>query len=353
MIGLPKKLAAVFSILTFLMLTLTMTFTGLVILVMVHIGIFDIEKPFVFLVTIVLVSMLAGVILSKCMTRHSISEIVNISGATKEIAKGNFDVELNEDINIAELHDMAHNFNIMARELARTEMLRNDFIENVSHEFKTPLAAIEGYSTLLQKKDLTEGKRQEYARRILHNVRRLSVLTSNILLLSRLENQDNGIPREEFCLDEQLREVILLFEDKWNEKELELEIDLDSVDYYGNKELLANVWQNILENAIKFVAQGGWIRVLLRREDAWIRVSIADNGAGMSAEVRQRVFEKFYQGDRSRSSQGNGLGLALAKRIVNMHDGNIEVNSKEGKGTEFTVLLPVNKVKEGKENYYL
>ena len=236
---------------------------------------------------------------------------------------------------------MAHHFNIMTRELAGTELLRMDFVENVSHEFKTPLSAIEGYATLLQKRGLDEEKRAEYTDRILRNTRRLSTLTSDILLLSRLEHQETGIHREWFCLDEQLRECILSLEEQWTQKRLEMEVDLDGADYCGSRDLLSHVWVNIIGNAVKFAPEDGVVRVLLRREAEALRVQVADNGAGMSAEVQRRMFEKFYQGDASRSSQGNGLGLSLAKRIVDLHGGRIDVSSAEGLGTAFTVTLPV------------
>lgn len=214
-------------------------------------------------------------------------------------------------------------------------------LKTFHHEFKTPLAAIEGYVTLLQRKGLSEEKRQEYTSRILFNTKRLSSLTGNILLLSRLENQESEIQKESYSLDEQLREIILLYEPQWSEKELDLDIDLDSVMCYGNKDLLAQVWQNLIGNAIKFVADGGRIRILLRQKQSGIEVSIIDNGAGMSEDVMNRIYEKFYQGDTSRSSSGNGLGLTLAKRIVDLHGGTISASSKEGKGTAFTVVIPV------------
>lgn len=230
----------------------------------------------------------------------------------------------------------------MAKELSGIEMLRNDFIENVSHEFKPPLSAIEGYATLLQKKGLSEEKRVEYTQRILQNTQRLSTLTGNILLLSRLENQEIGIIREKYCLDEQLREIILLFEEQWTAKNLDLEIDLDNADYCGNKELMAQVWQNILGNAIKFVSDGGKICARLRNTATEITVSILDNGIGMSQEVIDRIYEKFYQGDKSRASQGNGLGLTLAKRIVDLHSGKISVTSSVRNGSSFVIIMPVN-----------
>ena len=339
----PKRLSVMFSLLTFLTLTLTILFSTLLTFLLIRTGILVQRNRGIVFFVIAVVSIFVGTIISNYAGRHPLTAIMAMSSATQEVAKGNFDVVLDENIRIKELRDMAHNFNLMAKELAGTEILRTDFVENVSHEFKTPLSAIEGYATLLQKKNLSEEKRQDYTKKILYNTRRLSTLTSNILLLSRLENQEIGIKKETFCLDEQLRESLLLLEDEWTEKDLELEIDLDAADYYGNKDLLAHVWQNILSNAIKFAPDCGIIRILLRRENGSLITSIADNGIGMSEEVKHRVFEKFYQGDFSRSSQGNGLGLALAKRIVDLHDGNITISSKEGKGSTFTVSLPLQK----------
>ena len=337
----PKRLSVMFSLLTFLTLTLTIIFSALLTLLLIRTGILVRQNRGIVFFVIALVSILVGTIISNYAGRHPLTAIIAMSNATQEVARGNFDVSLDENIRIKELREMAHNFNLMAKELAGTEILRTDFVENVSHEFKTPLSAIEGYATLLQKKDISAEKRQDYTKKILYNTRRLSTLTSNILLLSRLENQEIGIKKESFCLDEQLREILLLLEEGWTEKQLELEIDLDAVDYYGNKDLLAHVWQNILSNAIKFAPENGIIHILLRRENGSLITSITDNGIGMSEDVMRRVFEKFYQGDFSRSSQGNGLGLALAKRIVDLHGGDIAVSSKEGKGTTFTVTLPL------------
>lgn len=343
----PKRLSVMFSLLTFLTLTLTILFSALLTFLLIKAGILVQQNRGIVFFVIAIVSIIVGTIISNYAGRHPLTAIIAMSNAAQEVAKGNFDVSLNENIRIKELRDMAHNFNLMAKELAGTEILRTDFVENVSHEFKTPLSAIEGYTTLLQRKDLSEEKRQNYTKKILYNTRRLSTLTSNILLLSRLENQEIGIKKESFCLDEQLREILLLLEDGWTEKQLELEIDLDAVDYYGNKDLLAHVWQNILSNAIKFAPENGIIHILLRRENGSLITSITDNGIGMSKDVMRRVFEKFYQGDFSRSSQGNGLGLALAKRIVDLHGGNISVSSKEGKGTTFTVSLPLTSNTKG------
>lgn len=335
-----NRISVMFSLLTILTLTLTLLVSAALVFLLAKTGILTSRNRTVVLLLIAAVSIVIGTLLSKLASRKPIDAIVSISNATQEIAKGNFEVRLPEQVPAKELQDMAHNFNLMAKELAGTELLRNDFVENVSHEFKTPLSAIEGYVTLLQKPGLSDEKRTKYTKKILYNTKCLSSLTGSILLLSQLENQELGIEKEPFCLDEQLREVILSQEENWSGKELDLEIDLDSADYIGNKDLLAHVWQNILGNAVKFTPVGGMIRILLQRQKDRINVSIADNGPGMSDEVKKRVFEKFYQGDNSHSAQGSGLGLALAKRIVDLHQGEIGISTKEGKGTTFTVILP-------------
>lgn len=334
------RTAILFSLVLFAIITITSFLTMTLTMLMYRFELLNTHRNPVVILVPVAISVLVSTIMSRRIGKRPIHAIEEISQATKDVANGNFSVQLKQSIPIEEFQEMVTNFNIMTKQLASTEMLRNDFIANVSHEFKTPLAAIEGYSTLLQKKGLSEEKRMEYTARILYNTKRLTTLTGNILLLSKLENQEIGISKEKFCLDEQLREIILLFEDQWSEKNLELDIDLDNVDYIGSKELLAQVWQNILENAIKFTPQDGKIQVLLRAEADNIKIIIADNGVGMDEETRKRVFEKFYQGDSSRTSTGNGLGLALAKRIVDLHNGDISISSKENRGTTFTVVLP-------------
>lgn len=330
-----------FSALVFLILTVTMFLTGFCTLLLMHFG--AISNPYrsISILVFALVSILVGTCLSHLFGRRPLYFIREINNATKEVVKGNFEVRLSEEMPAEELQSMAHNFNVMVQELSNTEIFRTDFIENVSHEFKTPLSAIEGYVTLLQSKTLTEEKRLEYTNRILFNTRRLSSLTGNILLLSRLEHQELDLKKETFSLDEQLREIILMFEQQWTAKELDLDIDLYTVDYTGNKDMLLHVWQNILGNAMKFVPAHGQIRVLLSNDEHSVKVSIVDNGIGMSEETLNRIYEKFYQADVSRTGVGNGLGLTLAKRIIDLHGGQISVSSKLGKGTAFTVTLPL------------
>lgn len=336
----PFRATVVFSFLVFIVLTITMALMGLLTMILLNMGIIRDPKGGLIFVISGIVSVIVGTIASRLAGKRPLDSILAINEATKEVVKGNYTVRLSEDIPVTELSSMAHNFNVMVKELANTEIFRKDFIENVSHEFKTPLSAIEGYVTLLQKKSLSEEKRAEYTQRILLNTKRLSSLTGNILLLARLENQEIVIKKMRYSLDEQLREIILLFEAQWTAKDLDLDIDLCSVDYSGSKELLMQVWQNILGNAIKFVSKQGQIQILLRKEQDNIIVSIADNGIGMDEETKKRIYERFYQADTSRTGAGNGLGLTLAKRIVDLHNGTIEVSSEVGKGTSFTVTLP-------------
>lgn len=336
------RTALMFSVLVFWTQIITMLLMGFITAFLFRTGIFTRHNRLPPLFLFALASIIIGTVLSKFVGQRTISKIMDISEATKQIASGNFDVCLDEEsMRVVEFQEMAKNFNIMAKELANTEMFRNDFIVNVSHEFKTPLSAIEGYAMLLQKKGLSEEKRMEYTARILYNVKRLTTLTGNILLLSKLENQEIGIARETFCLDEQLRETILLFEEQWTAKNIELDIELDNADYTGNKELLSHVWQNIIGNAIKFAPQEGKVRVFLRAGTDSVSVAISDNGDGMDEQTCKRAFEKFYQADSSRAEKGNGLGLTLAKRIIDLHGGEITVISEKGKGSTFTVSLPL------------
>lgn len=231
-------------------------------------------------------------------------------------------------------------------ELSHIETLRNDFVANVSHEFKTPIAAIEGYATLLQNHNLSKEKADHYIEKILENSQRLAKLSGNILTLSKLENQEMVLRKSEYRLDEQIRKAILLLENKWSEKELEFDLELPKVSYYGSESLLEQVWVNLLDNAIKHAPAGSEIHICIWQKDTEFTVSISDNGSGMSDEIQKHIFEKFYQGDPSRKAEGNGLGLALVKRIIELCKGTIEVESVPGNGATFTVVLPVEKRKE-------
>lgn len=285
-------------------------------------------------------SLLIGSSIAIFVGRLIIRPIQNISNAFDELSKGNFDVRVPTDEKIDEIREMAQRFNSMAYDLSHIETLRNDFVVNVSHEFKTPISAIEGYATLLQEPSLTKEKHDRYVEKILDNSRRLSNLSSSILLLSKLENQETVLHQKEYRLDEQLRKAVLLLESKWSLKNIEFDIELPRLDFWGNEQLLDQVWVNILDNAIKHFSDGGAIKIRLEENDRDIAVSISDEGDGISEEVQKHIFEKFYQGDRSRTTEGNGLGLALVKRIVELCHGQVTVRSAPGDGAAFIVTLP-------------
>lgn len=286
-------------------------------------------------------SLVLGAVLALFVGRLIIRPVQRMGEAFDRLAQGDFGVRVPEKARLAEIREMEKKFNAMAHDLGHIETLRTDFVANVSHEFKTPLSAIEGYATLLQGRSLSPERREEYVRKILDNSRKLSTLSSDILMLSKLESQELVAGCREFRLDEQLRRTILLLEERWAARELEFDMDLPRQMYVGNEALLERVWSNLLDNAIKYSPRGGSIRIRMERRGSWLCVTVADDGPGMSREVQRHMFEKFYQGDPSRQAEGNGLGLALVKRIVDLCRGGIDVDSAPGQGTAFTIRLPL------------
>ncbi|NLI55289.1 MAG: HAMP domain-containing histidine kinase [Clostridiales bacterium] len=280
-----------------------------------------------------------GVGIAAYTSAKMLSPILKINDAAKKVARGDFSVRLEEKSIAKEIEEIATSFNIMVKELSNTETLRSDFVSNVSHEFKTPLSAIEGYATLLQDERLSKEEQAQYVSRILENTSRLSRLTQSILSLSQLENQEIVLQQESFMLDEQIRRVLLSYEPLWEEKELNIDLSLEATLFYGSKSLLAQVWSNLIDNAIKFSNQGGTLSIGCREFDGKVFVRVADTGTGMSEEVKKHAFDKFYQGERSHAGQGSGLGLALVRRIVTLCGGTIELISAEGKGTKITVMF--------------
>ena len=233
--------------------------------------------------------------------------------------------------------------NAMTAELQGTETLRTDFIANVSHELKTPLAVIGNYATMLQQPGISEEDRIEYAKAISHSSRRLAALITNILKLNKLENQQIFPQPQEFDLGEQFCESLLTFEDAWEKKNLEIETDIqDDVRIKSDPELLSLVWNNLISNAIKFTPEGGTIGVNLKTDEKNVVVSVSDTGCGIDPETGKHIFEKFYQGDTSHATQGNGLGLALVKRVVDILQGEISVQSTPSQGSTFTVRIRRN-----------
>lgn len=263
--------------------------------------------------------------------------------AAEQIMKGDFSVRIPPLRGVDDMSGfdvIADYFNQMAEELSGTETLRTDFIANVSHELKTPLAVIQNYGTMLQQPNLPEEKRLEYAKAITDTSRRLANLITNILKLNKLENQQIYPKAETYDLGEQLCECLLAFESAWENKALEIETDIeDGVLVDTDAELLSLVWNNLFSNAIKFTEPHGRVSLSLKSQGDFAVVQVSDTGCGIPSEVGRHIFEKFYQGDTSHATQGNGLGLALVKRVIDIIGGDISVSSEAGKGSTFTVKL--------------
>ena len=266
--------------------------------------------------------------------------VKQITEATERIMQGDFSVR------VAPMHgsgmegfnQIGTAINAMAEELSGTETLRTDFIANVSHELKTPLAVMGNYATMLQRPGITEEEKKEYAQAISEAARKLAQLITNILKLNKLENQQIFPQPKEFDLGEQLCECLLGFEDAWEVKSLEIETDIeDGVRIKSDPELLSLVWNNLISNAVKFSSDGGTIGLSLKTQGSSVIVQVRDTGCGMKQETGMHIFEKFYQGDTSHATQGNGLGLALVKRVVDILGGEIGVQSVYGQGSTFTV----------------
>lgn len=276
----------------------------------------------------------------KYMVERPVKRIID---AAQKIMSGEFStrIELFPGIYDADgFNTIIRYINKMAEELSGTETLRTDFIANVSHELKTPLAVIQNYGTMLQASDLTKEKRLEYAKAITEASRRLADLITNILKLNKLENQQIYPERQTYNLGEQLCECLLNFESTWEKKEIGIETDIEEeVFVESDAELLTLVWNNLFSNAMKFTEAGGSISLTLKADGDFAVVQVTDTGCGISPEVGRHIFEKFYQGDTSHSTQGNGLGLALVKRVIDIVDGDISVSSEVGKGSVFTVKI--------------
>ncbi len=266
-----------------------------------------------------------------------------IVSAGEKITSGDFSVRIEsfgDNYVYESFNSIIDCFNKMAQELESVETLRTDFIANVSHELKTPLAVIQNYGTMLRSADLPEEKRIEYAKGITENSRRLASLITNILKLNKLENQQIFPVSKRFDLSEHLCQSLLQFEEIWEQKDIVIETDIeDSVYISSDSELLDLVWNNLLSNAFKFTENGGTVSIVLTSDEKSAEIRISDTGCGISPETGAHIFEKFYQGDTSHAMQGNGLGLALVKRVVDIMNGEIIVESEVNKGSTFTVRL--------------
>lgn len=327
-----------FSVFLIFLFTMGIAFAGTQLLI--HFGILnqsDFERVPLF--GFCLASVIIGTILSALFSRKPLKPMREIMQATDKIADGDYSVRLDLK-GMEEFKTLSNKFNHMAEELGSVEMLRSDFVNNFSHEFKTPIVSIRGFAKALKWEDLTDKEREEYLDIIINESERLSDLSNNVLYLSKIQNQSILTDKHNYNLTEQIRLVIALLDKKFSLKNLE--IIFDSEEYYitANEEMLKQVWINLLDNAIKFSPTNEKIQITSSTNDDNINISISNEGEGISKEALPHIFDRFYQGDVSHAANGNGLGLAIVKKIVQLHNGEIFVTSELNHDTTFTVTLP-------------
>ena len=285
--------------------------------------------------------LLVGILVTSLLSKLFFDPIKKLRSAMDKVAEGDFSVRLEESSSSKEIMEIYTGFNLMAHELSSIEILQTDFVSNVSHEFKTPINAIEGYSTLLQDSDNLSGDQREYIDKILFNTKRLSSLVGSILLLSKLENQQIPTNRTSYRLDEQIRQSVVALEPAWTKKDIELDVELDRLSYLGNEPMMRHVWDNLISNAIKFSPEGSTVKLHLTKKLKRISFTVENQGPGLTEDAQKHIFDKFYQADSSHKQEGNGLGLALVKRILAMENGHVSAENLPEGGCRFTVTLRV------------
>lgn len=343
----PQKISLAFSLvaLVFVVMVVSIGSAGLLAFLLYRAGLIDMNQPEPIRGVYVLlyISLFLGVVIATLLSRRSVRPIRDMMEATSRVAKGDFSTGVRAKGSIVfELDALAVSFNKMVQELKGIETLRSDFVRNFSHEFKTPIASISGFAKLLKKGGLSEEDKQEYLDSIIQESERLVGLSTSILNLSKVENIEIVSEKSAYRLDEQVRLAILMMEPKWSARNLNLELALDDeIEICGNKHLIQQVWINLLDNAIKHSNNWGTLKVGLWKSGGEAVFRLEDQGCGMNEETMRRMFDKFYQGDISRATAGNGLGLTLVKRIVDLCEGSIEVESELNRGSIFTIRLPL------------
>lgn len=280
-----------------------------------------------------------ALIINSLTIKTVIKPIKAVSDAMQQVTRGNFDIQL-EVVGNDEISVLQRNFNTMTEGLKQNEEMSKNFASIVSHEYKTPIAAITGYAQLLYNGGLEEEEEKQYIKTILEQSKRLSNLSVNMLQLARLDSNTVGMSKEMFSLDEQIRNVIVNMENLWEQKNIEMDINLDKAQVYCNSQMLYHVWENLLSNAIKFTPENGKITVTCQVSDNYAVVKVADTGCGISPENIPHIFERFYKSDSEVNADGNGLGLAITQKIIQLSGGKVSVESEAGKGSLFTVTLP-------------
>lgn len=290
-------------------------------------------------ITLLVTCVIVGSVVTGILSKQVYAPMKNVIRAMEKVADGDYSVRLNDSSSAKEVMELYTGFNLMTHELQATEVLQTDFVSNVSHEFKTPINAIEGYTMLLQGSENLSEDEELYLEKIVFNTRRLSTLVGSILLLSKLENQHIPTRKTVFRLDEQIRQSIVAMEPDWSKKNVDFDVELEKIEHEGNEPMLRHVWDNLIANAIKFGPENGTVTIRLAVDKGLTRFIIEDEGCGLSEEALKHIYDKFYQADSSHKDEGNGLGLALVKRILSLENGRIYAENLADKGCRFTVEL--------------
>ncbi len=297
------------------------------------------------LITILLV----GIVLFAYVSMIIIKPIKRLSTAMKVVGQGEYNVQVEHAAN-DEIGLLTKNFNQMTKELNKIETMRQEFIASVSHEIQSPLTSIRGFSAALKDDIVSEDKKIQYLTIIEKESTRLSQLSSNLLKLASLDSEHQTLMLQQYRLDEQIRHVVMALEPQWTKKNIEIDLDLSNVQIEADKDLLEQVWLNLVTNAIKYTPENGFVKISIHQKNEEIDVKIKDNGIGIAEEDQKYIFESFYKVDKSRTLKGSGLGLAITKKIVRLHEGAVRVESKKEQGSIFTVTLPIQKNRAKKDS---
>lgn len=334
----------IFIFMVFLILSATMIIIGVSVFFMIHSGIISREflpSPVIyFTILLGVASIIIGTIVSAFICHIPLKPINILIDAMNHLADGEYDTRIYISDNKYSAK-ISESFNKLADELQNTEMLRSDFVNDFSHEFKTPIVSIKGFAKLIKKGNISEQEKAEYLDIIIDESSRLADMATNILNLTKLENQNILTDITEYNLSEQLRNCILLLEKKWSRKNLNISVNFNEYNINANEELLKQVWINLIDNAVKFADENGDVEISIKKKDDMLEISVYNSGSSVKDEDKKRIFNKFYQGDTSHSKEGTGTGLAVVKKITELHKGSVSVSEKSG-GVVFTVCLPVD-----------
>lgn len=337
------SLTLYFSFCIFIVFLITIAISGILISLSISFGWLNEEiaqNPITMMIITLVSCIIIGTVITTVASGKMLKSVRLFIEATNKLASGDFSARLNIT-HPPEYRILSENFNHMAEELAGIEVLRTDFINNFSHEFKTPIVSIKGFAEILKDDDLKKEERDEYLDIVIEESTRLASLATNVLMLSKVETQSILTNKQRFNLGEQVRQCVLMLESKLEKKNVFLNADIYDEDVIGNKEMLNQVWLNLLDNAIKFTPSLGMIDLIFQKMEDSIVIVVRDTGCGISQEALPRIFDKFYQQDTSHATAGNGLGLSIVYKIIDLHKGTIQCDSQVSKGTTFTICLPI------------